>query len=1274
MSRHRIRSFSNSTLHRSNSNTSSSTTVTKSLLNSPSSNVPASSAMAAAAAAAALRSRPASPVSVADVKTKRMLRRKSSASSNSDSGVASRELQALRRSSSGSMLQRSFRESSSIWSRVPINIPPVPPLPDDISRKIPESSEESITREAFQTPKLPRQTSSLDNNRLMGSASRPKTSYNRKSSSIPSAGRMSINFSLPTDSRPNSPVTQRRFISPLTANLTSSVSSSTSNPVYDVNSTKLIPDSELSVTKKVIDTSEKSLAKKDSLTQSQIRRASLPTEKFPGNSSKNAKATKNSMKGTNRTSSLPVKYPFMTKPSFFSSTIKALPSKLENTDDQACTDNNNDKNNNDFQYLKPLEFENFPSNFSIDRDQFNHFDHENSIPNPTTIVEILDNQCSTNLIPEAEKILLSPLLIHPAELSDSQALDSKIFSNDLNFEKENHSVHNHDSKRCDGGISIDFDQNSDVIEKYYPKPPSHFSMNPKNSAAINYLTHSTNHPCKSALKFTASSSNFGGSEDVNKFSTDESHSKRKVSRVSFDQNPSIVERKSSVAFNPSPVIESQNIRDLSNPDSEKTKDVSFSMRINEIIKPRPRLPSFGTMRSKKRLEEIEERHLTRPLEAINYTLSPVSPVSPLTLNTYPSLEIPENEKNNKTNSITISNQVKDENLDNAANVQISKNQLHNHIESPKDYSLASNDFSVAIKNLQSIKSTENLTTLTCEQMCEKSNLTSKNSSKILTANTSESYLTFLESPTNSLHSHSPNNLITPSSATLNMKFERLHVPGAWDSSNEDVDRSPKLAVKLDVGIDKPDCQTENQSSVNVINTNYTHKANTDSSQVPGTSEKDSISHKTTENLKIEEDSETGSIYCDAVENIVIAENSNYSSFNAISTNSAVYEDEYDGRLRATTEKSSDRHHFAKPMKSDASRSKRLTGLIVGKLPHRQISDRVTIQPVRKTENYRSLSLTPKSSSEPAVEENFTRSVSKEEVHSQEVKVILPGISMRRGESRESLSSFKRARPIVRESHLRSSMRESIRPKANKFRLSDLSSSRYETSSPSLTQSCNLRAASKFRFSKIRNRHTLGLPIDGKIIKKTTNCLFDYNDSRDFNHSIHKIRFTNSSSDNIINNPKWQSSEVSLLSPKTPSFQKHLGDYLDIWPDNYHQFNELSDPSKIFESNKTAGSVSSISTENNKVNSSTRNFYNQTPIKPKENLISMIRRMKADVNDKVRKQDKEKVMTPSTTQDLQNLTFCISKNQDNSFNSPNHDSEQSPSWPLPTSDSNNTQIT
>lgn len=90
--------------------------------------------LSSAAAAAALRTHARTPTPVSEVQTKRMLQRQTSGSSNGSSGGAlGRPSSMLRRNSSGSMTERSFREPSpsrrSQARTMDDEAPPLPPLP-----------------------------------------------------------------------------------------------------------------------------------------------------------------------------------------------------------------------------------------------------------------------------------------------------------------------------------------------------------------------------------------------------------------------------------------------------------------------------------------------------------------------------------------------------------------------------------------------------------------------------------------------------------------------------------------------------------------------------------------------------------------------------------------------------------------------------------------------------------------------------------------------------------------------------------------------------------------------------------------------------------------------------------------------------------------------------------------------------------------------------------------------------------------------------------------
>ncbi|KFY27151.1 hypothetical protein V493_03683 [Pseudogymnoascus sp. VKM F-4281 (FW-2241)] len=90
--------------------------------------------LSAAAAAAALRSRPTSPTNVAEVQTKRTMRRENSGSSRGSSVPARSSSQLERRRSSSSMSERTFRDPSPARGAARPSAPDAPPVPT-----IPES-------------------------------------------------------------------------------------------------------------------------------------------------------------------------------------------------------------------------------------------------------------------------------------------------------------------------------------------------------------------------------------------------------------------------------------------------------------------------------------------------------------------------------------------------------------------------------------------------------------------------------------------------------------------------------------------------------------------------------------------------------------------------------------------------------------------------------------------------------------------------------------------------------------------------------------------------------------------------------------------------------------------------------------------------------------------------------------------------------------------------------------------------------------------------------
>ncbi|OBT70496.1 hypothetical protein VE03_00299 [Pseudogymnoascus sp. 23342-1-I1] len=108
--------------------------------------------LSAAAAAAALRSRPTSPTNVAEVQTKRTLRRENSGSSRASSVPARSSSQLERRRSSSSMSERTFRDPSPARGAARPSAPDAPPVPTIPQNLIERASPTPVRRPSSVQP------------------------------------------------------------------------------------------------------------------------------------------------------------------------------------------------------------------------------------------------------------------------------------------------------------------------------------------------------------------------------------------------------------------------------------------------------------------------------------------------------------------------------------------------------------------------------------------------------------------------------------------------------------------------------------------------------------------------------------------------------------------------------------------------------------------------------------------------------------------------------------------------------------------------------------------------------------------------------------------------------------------------------------------------------------------------------------------------------------------------------------------------------------------
>ncbi|RHZ63927.1 uncharacterized protein CDV56_109283 [Aspergillus thermomutatus] len=183
---------------------------------------PSSSSLSSAAAAAALRSLTPTPTPVENVQTKRMIQRRASVTSQTGSLRPGSRTDLRRSNSSSSMSNRTFREQS---PRRPATsngqvdvVPPLPSMPLEFSgRRNPGRRSVSLepSMRFNSSPKHKKLGRGMSVDRSLRSSSSQSHIQSQPLCTVPelerTASRNSINFSYPMNGRPTSPTISRQF-------------------------------------------------------------------------------------------------------------------------------------------------------------------------------------------------------------------------------------------------------------------------------------------------------------------------------------------------------------------------------------------------------------------------------------------------------------------------------------------------------------------------------------------------------------------------------------------------------------------------------------------------------------------------------------------------------------------------------------------------------------------------------------------------------------------------------------------------------------------------------------------------------------------------------------------------------------------------------------------------------------------------------------------------------------------------------------------------------
>ncbi|KAI0552427.1 hypothetical protein F4679DRAFT_571760 [Xylaria curta] len=632
-------------------------------------------ALSSAAAAAALRARPHTPTNVAEVQTKRTVRRSASMSSTGSAPVGANlpngHGQLQRRGSTASMTERTFRSPSphrSSTSATAEQEPPVPRIPDSHKSSTTNSRATGVGMQNFRTAsqKMASEPPSWyiqpagDVSNVRKSDSIMRTT--RSPPAVPSSSqpgrpdsRNSVNFSYPTSFRPQSP--------PVSLTKVSSPHRPTSVPgsgsaqagqqlIYDPNSRRMVPRAQV---EEAVGYQIKQIADKSSKRR---RDGGLRRE-----GSQLAKGTVARAKGTivdedKRLSKLQEQPPVEASPAVEGEIAgKDIEVKAVTTTESAIDPDRA------AQLPEPRESkseDSSPSVYKASSEQERHFQPSPQAQDPVAVApdkptvhddgpEIEDNSKSSqtvldalDAIPTRQALFEDPHPPEPSQKPDphegahashSPAAVEKLGLPEVGSEQKTLIAGNKP-------VVMLASESSSLRRSTSNSPArqARFAPGPAENLAVRHapLPRSAS-PIKSAMKHssqvpreTSPPDNISDPSGSGAVSPDQKEepavSRKKSVRVSFDDHSPVIVGDSTQA----PEVDSMAGQSpqghkrawFSNIGRSKKKEIALDD--DEIMGPRPVLPSFGSIREKKK-RELEERPLVRPLEPAQSQATSSSP-------------------------------------------------------------------------------------------------------------------------------------------------------------------------------------------------------------------------------------------------------------------------------------------------------------------------------------------------------------------------------------------------------------------------------------------------------------------------------------------------------------------------------------------------------------------------------------------------------------------------------------------------------------------------
>ena len=579
-----------------------------------------------------------------------------------------------RKGSTGSMTERTFRDQppSQAVPSAP-DAPPVPAIPKNIPAIPPKSHRRAASLE---NPPMrvasppPNKANGRGSSLGPGTTAQPPRRGGQRITSLSSVqeltgverpdSRGSVNFSYPTGSRPTSPIAQRRLTSPSPSRANSPrITSSNQNMIYDPNSRRFIPAHEYyaieyAIEQRIQDAANRPVKKKKKVAPQQFTGTHLADGTIGGR----PKGTAVDAMEARASQPNPVEQPPpapppapITAPASTLEPIATTPKKKRKKRVVVTSDSDSDQAS-------------FMPNSSADESdiQTNGFNtREGALlaKKPSIVREDREREEEEDDTPQVRdglgKLDALARSISPSSLPHStagrghgrgEALASAAFAQERQHSPAPISPV---STPATDGLTA---KGSVRVQSVSPVRTTHFATTPDSLVVKHQPPPRSISPRKSALKRSNSprgpspaddASNTGHVQDSSEMSngstatSDElSLPRKKAVRVSFDETNVVVGQAAAPVTTDSPVAQSpQQAKKswFSSIGRGKKKDMSVvEDNDDEVMKPRPALPSFGSVRGKKdNREPVEERPLVKPAESVDST-PPALPSPPLFAN------------------------------------------------------------------------------------------------------------------------------------------------------------------------------------------------------------------------------------------------------------------------------------------------------------------------------------------------------------------------------------------------------------------------------------------------------------------------------------------------------------------------------------------------------------------------------------------------------------------------------------------------------------------